>query len=303
LGVKLKNKTYKAKLVVDATGVISVLRNKLPKNDFILNSFGRSDTAACYRQIVKLKKPFKKSDALHIYFNLEQIPMGYFWVFPKNGNIVNIGVGNDMEAHPVKVYNGFVKTLGLEIVDIIDSGGGIVPIRRPLPSFVIDGFMLIGDSAFQCSPLHGGGIGNAIRASAYASKTAIKALENNDMSLNNLWGYNVEYMKDYGFKSANEELIKLSMQEMNNKQINLLYSSGIADEIRKKRHNLIEIGKKLMSLIKEPRILRNVLDLASRSKKLEQLYNMYPSDPSEFRKWLKKDLKLFNDAKKIYGVK
>lgn len=302
-GVKVKNKEYKARLVIDATGAVPLLKNCLPENQFIPKSAGFYDTAVSYRQIVTLKKPIEDEDNLHVYFDLDEIPMGYFWIFPKGDSTVNIGAGNSKAKNPVEAFNHFVKKLNLEIKEVKSAGGGVIPVRRPLPSFVLDNFMMIGDSAFQCSPLHGGGIGNTIKASIIASRNAISALENEDLSVKGLWNYNTEYMREYGYISAKEELTKLFIQGIGNKNLNFLFSSGLTEKIRKKGWGNQSLSMIIPLLLNVPQLAKNFLDYGKRVRTAKKCYTNYPKAPEELKKWLEKDTKLFDEAKVRYGAK
>jgi len=302
-GVRTKTKNYRARLVVDATGPFPLIKKCLPDNKYIPKTAGIFDSAVSYREIVSLKKPIEDKSHLHIYFNLEDIPMGYFWIFPKDNNTVNVGVGNLNTKNPVDIFKKYVKKLNLEIKSVKSAGGGIIPVRRPAPSFVLDNFMLIGDSASQCSPLHGGGIGNTIKASIVASDKAVSALENDGLSLKELWGYNSEYMHQHGYRSAREELTKLFVVGLGNEKLEFLFDAGLMNSIKQKGMAKLGFSSIVPMLIKQPVLGKSVFDYGKRAKAVEEHYQSYPETPDSFEKWLKKDNELFEQAKKVYGVK
>ncbi|GAJ07774.1 unnamed protein product, partial [marine sediment metagenome] len=107
-----------------------------------------------------------------------------------NESSVNIGLGTFMDykgkvknLYQQNVFKEYIKTSKYEI---ISSGGGVVPVRRPIWSCADDGIMLIGDAACQVNPLHGGGIDPSMRGGFFAANTALAAIEKEDYSINTL---------------------------------------------------------------------------------------------------------------------
>ena len=99
----LDNKTkqpYKktAKLVVDATGITSMLRNQLQNSTKVEKKIDRRDVESTGRHIMYFeqgKKDLAQFDPDYCIIHLDQdiAPGGYGWVFPKGDNKVNIGLG------------------------------------------------------------------------------------------------------------------------------------------------------------------------------------------------------------------
>ena len=100
-GVDNKNRTpYKktAKLVIDATGITSMLRNQLQNSDKVEKKIDRQDVESTGRHIMyfdKGEKDLSEFDPDYCIIHLDQdiAPGGYGWVFPKADNKVNIGLG------------------------------------------------------------------------------------------------------------------------------------------------------------------------------------------------------------------
>jgi len=87
-----------AKIVVDATGVTSMLRNGLSINAKIERKIDRDDLESTGRHIMKFEQGVedkKEFDPDYCIIHLDQdiAPGGYGWVFPKGKNKVNIGLG------------------------------------------------------------------------------------------------------------------------------------------------------------------------------------------------------------------
>lgn len=97
-------------------------------------------------------------DINRIYFG-KRFAGGYAWVFPK-GDTANIGMGTEwIHKIPIKmILNNFLKDLGVSSKDILYNGGGLIPMGGPIPKFVSDNVLIVGDAAGMVFPSNGGGI-------------------------------------------------------------------------------------------------------------------------------------------------
>jgi len=296
-GIKTSNpkkKEIKAELIIDATGVSSVLRKNLPQNNFIENLIDKKDIAVCHRKIVKLENFETDNKTLNFYFNPEKIKMGYFWIFPKGDSIFNIGIGisSNLGISPKKAYEDFSKQLNLKEIKVFSEGGGAVPTRRPMNSLVYNNFMLIGDAGCVVNPIHGGGIGNAFESSFYASKTALSALEKENCSIENLWNYNQNYMALFGKINARYDVIKIIAGSILNKEFNSIIESNLIDYLMNPKSKL-KLNFNSLKLLKTPKLVLKLMDLALQSKRVGSIYKKYPKI-SDFDSWKQKENKFFD---------
>ncbi|MGI0002427.1 MAG: NAD(P)/FAD-dependent oxidoreductase, partial [Nitrososphaeraceae archaeon] len=223
------NEAFKktSKLVVDASGVTSVLRTTLPIKSYIQKKIDRVDLEATGRYIYNFEKASEDKtyfDPRYCIIHLDQklAPGGYAWVFPKGENKVNIGLGVQQKAldrhnarsgvrHDVKMLiDNYVKSNPVISKPMIaseemDNGNGWgtwqVSVRRQNDCLVANGYMIVGDSAWMPKPLDAGGIGPAIIAATIAGKDAVEAIEATDTTEDGLWKYNTDYMNEYGYKT------------------------------------------------------------------------------------------------------
>jgi geranylgeranyl reductase family protein len=137
---------------------------------------------------------------IELHFLKELLP-GYLWIFPLPNGEANVGLGvrsdvvskrklnlkqllPEMIAHYPNLKERFANAT---LTDEVRGYG--LPLgskKRPLSG---DNYLLVGDAASLIDPFTGEGIGNAMMSGMLAAQQAIKAIENNQMS--------VPYLREY----------------------------------------------------------------------------------------------------------
>jgi len=307
-----------AKIVVDCTGVTSVLRTNFPIKSFIQRRIHRDDLEGTGRyiynfDIAKEDKTYFDPNYCIIHLDQKLAPGGYGWVFPKGENKVNIGLGIQQKAFDTMNKETGVhknlKTLIDEYVQLnavisnpkisdgeFDEGNGWgtwqVSVRRQNDCMVANGYMLVGDSAWMPKPLDAGGIGPAIIAATIAGKTAVEAIESNDTSEKGLWKYNKEFINDYGYKTAGLEVFRRMLQGLTNEQINYgmkhFLSKMDVDKISKGEHPEFGTVEKIGMFIRgalNKSLAENLAYTSKLNEKLVEHYFNYPYSPEVFPQW------------------
>ncbi len=323
-GEDLENKTVfkkTAKLVVDCTGVTSVLRTNLQIKSFIQRRIDRDDLEATGRYIYNFEldqddKTYFDPDYCIIHLDQKLAPGGYGWVFPKGKNKVNIGLGVQQKAFEARNKEMGVrtdlKTLIDEYVEINPAienpiladgpeddgnawGTWQVSVRRQNDCLVANGYMLVGDSAWMPKPLDAGGIGPAIIAATIAGKDAVEAVQAGDTSEKGLWQYNKHFINDYGYKTAGLEVFRRMLQGLTNDQINYgmkhFLSKMDIDKITKGEHPEFSTVDKLGMIIRgamNKKLAEDLRYCANLNGKLTQHYHNFPDGPEGFPDWEKK---------------
>lgn len=314
--IKLENgekADLRANIIIDASGFYSPLRKKV-KSSLIEKDVLREDSILCYREIVKFSpkdQEVQDPEYITLILDQEKAPGGYIWYFPKNESSVNIGIGAFMDyrgkvkdLYKMNVYNEFIKT---SKVDILSSGGGVVPVRRPLWSCADNGFMLVGDSACQVNPLHGGGIDPSMRAGYHAANSAVHAIENNNNSINELWDYNYNVMTSFGAEFASLDLLRIVLQSLSNKDLNfglerdLLTGEEILEISTSGELNLslVNMAVKAFKGISNPNLLLDLNYLRIRMNEISKLYKNFPKDLNQFSNWKEKVIEIYDKIKKM----
>jgi len=305
-----KKTSIEADIVIDASGVTGVIRKRLPSDFDVEKEILQEDLIVAYREIRELKRPIETPDYAKIYLTQTIAPGGYYWIFPKRGgNIVNVGIGvqsGQNAPNPKKqLYEYVLNQKIFEGSKIVHGGGGAVPTRRPLDCLVANGVMFVGDAAFQVNPVHGGGIGPSMIAGKIAGETAVKALENEDVSKEGLWNYNVKFMHEYGAKQASLDIFRWFLQKLSDEELNWgmrhrliteqdILKANLGEDLRL---NITEKAIRFFRGIRRLAFLQKLREVANVMKMVKQFYRNYPG-PEDFEKWRKEIREIFSNFKK-----
>lgn len=186
-------KEFRGNVVVGADSAISIVAKKVgvhdadPKHYFV--------AIRAYYENVKDNK-----DRIELHFIDEVLP-GYFWIFPVDRNITNVGVGmlfEDMQKRNTKLPDAMYSAIknnplfkerfkGAKQVGPLKAWN--LPLGSKHRKCTGNGWMLIGDAASLIDPFTGEGIGNALVSGKIAAQVALEAKNANDFSEGKLKAY------------------------------------------------------------------------------------------------------------------
>ena len=166
--------------------------------------------------------------------------------------------------------------------------------------------MFVGDAGCMVNPLFGAGIGSSMLSGKYASETAIKAIEKNDVTIDSLWDYNRKYFNGQGSEHAYLDLLRIVFQRLTDNDINFLMKKSILtiddtlaiyneDYLRP---NYIEMLKKYIFSISKPLLLLKLIFLR---KKMDDICGLYKnfSNRKQFNIWRLKVSNIYNQVEKM----
>jgi digeranylgeranylglycerophospholipid reductase len=299
-----------SRVVVDASGYPATLRSTLSPEFGIETTVNNEDVVICYREIRELKEQISEPDFCEIYLNQSLFPRGYAWIFPEDGNKVNVGLGVamvDKFPNPKKLL--YEKVLSQPLFaksSVIKGGGGHVPTRRPLDCMTGNGIILVGDSACQVNPIHGGGMGPSMMGGVLAGEAIVESIEKDDVSREGFWLYNTKYMQSYGAKQAGLDVFRLLLQELGDEDLNYgmqyelitekdIFKTSMGEDVRL---NITEKTQRIFRGMRKLSLLKKLRDSANLLRNVKAHYGSYPDSPKGFDAWKKKAHILINQAKR-----
>ena len=310
-----------AKVVIDTTGITSMLRNGIKNTTKMEKKIDRRDIESTGRYIMyfeKAQEDLTEFDPDYCIIHLDQdiAPGGYGWVFPKGQNKVNIGLGveksildqrnarlkkTDTVSSLIDQYvarNRAMKNakLSQDEIDKNNSTGNFqVSVRRQNDCLVANGYAIVGDAAWMPKPLDAGGIGPALVAGTIIGKCIVEAIESNDVTENGLWKYNKEFINEYGYKTAGLEVFRRLIQTLTNDQISYGMKHFLGDldveAISKGEHpdfsTIGKIGMMIRGALNK-KLAEGLRYTTQQNKWLTQHYYNFPDSPDGFDEWKNK---------------
>jgi flavin-dependent dehydrogenase len=207
VGVKVKDLSleteheFRAHIVVGADGMQSIVARELNVHH-LPAEHGCVAVRGYYENIADVK------ENIELHFVDEMIP-GYFWIFPLEGNVCNVGVGmvlSEMQKRKLNLVDEMKKVLQREpfktrfanAKSLGEIKGWTLPFGSHRRQMAFDGAMLVGDAASLVDPFTGEGIGNALVSGKLAAEVAWNALEKKDYSLAQLKHYETKVWETLG---------------------------------------------------------------------------------------------------------
>jgi len=284
-----------ARVFIDASGYGSVLTRDGGPN--FADTPTRSEVGVAYREIVSLRDPIDEATGAFIVLSPPGAESGYAWLFPMGGRLANVGIGatlDGVDRSLKRTYDDFVESRPeLRGAEVVSSGAGMMPLRRPLASLVGDGFMAVGDAGCQAHPLTGGGIASALIAGTMAGEQAVAALSTGAASADALWGYARRYMTGLGAEYAAHEVMKGLVFAMPHDDLMFLWRefdrSGLLVNALRDIRLLPGIGgalKLLAAFARRPRLASRIISTTRAMSAVRHHYEDYPEAPAGLAEWV-----------------
>jgi len=301
-----EKKSYKAKLIIDASGTTAALRTVLPEN-YGVETFklGPNDVMYVLLQYIRWlhpNNPHPEKDTSYIYWMV--------WLGPSNNDDeVILGVGQPGSYENAKMArNDFLDRIKLPPYEILKEEKGITPYRRPPYSLVGDNFLCIGDAATITYPFSGHGVTATWILCLIAAEVIEKIFkENKNFTKENLWKINERYFKDQGAKFAGLLVQLFGILNFSEKEWNyflkkgLIYKTskkGALPEPNKEYEQSMTFGEMLKFLLKiilgliirklSLKNMKKLLYSNNLANEIKNHYENYPSTPDEFTEWVSK---------------
>ena len=236
-----------ADVIVAADGVESTIARKAGINTYAPPH--EFDSAYEYEMLIEGFDP----DLIHLWFGNEIAPRGYVWVFPKDEDRANVGIGiNSDNPKTAKYYlDKWLKEKGIPAKKLLEINVGIVPVGGFVKELTKDNVVVVGDAARQVNPMHGGGMAEAMKAGTIASKWIIKALEEENFEL--LKNYTREWWEKDGKRLERVLKVRKAVEKLTDEDLDVFIQvlSG-ADTEKIAGGDYAEVIK---ALLKHPKVL------------------------------------------------
>ena len=309
----------RARVVCDASGFRAVVRDRLESRVYRSEKILPQDTVVCYREVRDLKDSSTVTpDAEYPGWYCTLRDRGYFWVVPEKNGKVNVGCGIPLfpgHPDPEKLTIDFCRENSQFIGDKVYAKGTgptpYLPMRADQPELTGNGFVVVGDSAYQVSTNSGFGVPGSLVAGKTAAEVIARAVRAGDVSREGMWEYNVSWKRGGGSMRAFADGIRLFVQNISHEDLDLLIRTEILGSKefsnlwndRTFEYSLFELLRKLPKGLLHPRLLGKAQAVYLLSKKLERLYRRFPESPKDFDAWMSTRRKTYGRLFRLLNVK
>jgi len=284
-----------ASVVIDASGYRAVLART--GGPLYQESLARENVGIGYREVVPLTDPLPEPRKVVVDLGCEEARGGYAWIFPMSERLANIGIGALLHSSGPDLraaYRSFLERYpGVHASAPLESGAGLLPMRRPLATMVGHGFIAVGDAACQTNPLHGGGIAPGIVGGGMAADVATAALENGDATVDALWTYNRQFMRRIGARHAGHDFLRRFILSLTREEFDFLTlevtGAAVLMEALSKGGARLPLKRAFQVLARaatRPGLMTRFMRAGRLIDDVQELCYDYPESPTRFESWI-----------------
>jgi geranylgeranyl reductase family protein len=187
-----RRREFRACIVVGADGYRSTVARKV--GSYAIDPAHRLVAIRrYYRNVARL------SDCLELHY-VSAVTPGYFWIFPLDDGLANVGIGmlsstmkkkrvNLTEALDVTIRDPFFAPRFADATPAEKPVGWHLPVGSMHRSCSGPGYLLVGDAAGLIDPFTGEGIANAMYSGRVAAEVAAAAVKIGDVGAESLWRF------------------------------------------------------------------------------------------------------------------
>ncbi len=272
VGIKTSKGDFYADLVIDAAGIDSPVRTKLPAVCGIEKRPGEFGQFNVFRAFYNRASDEEVKDKYKVCL----LPKGYTgvgWIAAEDEYAdLLVGLFEELTEEKLNEIAGYFRSENPVLGTELKRGGNFVkiPVRQPLAIMVCDGYAAIGDSAFMTVPIIGSGIANSLKAARVLADTVI-ADTHGCYNCDTLYKYQVGYYKILGAGLAQLACVKLLLTELKPSELDYMFDNGIinaedmtigADStslMAMVKFDPAELIKKAQGVVKDPVLLKKIL--------------------------------------------
>ena len=229
VGIETSLGNFTGDLVVDACGVDSPLRTKLPSYLGIQKALKKYEYVYAYRAYYNRLDGFENVRNEYKTYFVDDGKTGTTWAVTTEKTVDLLiarfaPFGQEEIDRMFKIFKADNPHLG----DTLVLGGQVtkIPLRHPLSTLVADGYAAIGDSACMTVPIAGSGIANSIRAGKMLADTVL-ADHNEEFSAATLWRYQLEFFDKIGGTMAMIDAAKSLLLSLKKADFEFFFSNKI----------------------------------------------------------------------------
>ncbi len=140
----------------------------------------------------------RASHLVEVFLCRDLAPAWFGWIIPLGDGQARLGIGTT-QGSAARCLKKLVAAFPsrFQNLKILEVSGGVIPLGLP-ERIHTDNLMLVGDAACQVKPTSGGGVYTGLLGARSCAQTAVRALEEDDLSAESLGRYHASWIEDMG---------------------------------------------------------------------------------------------------------
>jgi geranylgeranyl reductase family protein len=201
-----------------------------------------------------------EADMVEVWFGRETAPGFFAWVIPLSGKEARVGLATS-EGDPMELLATFVKKRF--DAPCPPPRAGQVLVDGPIDRTAFPGLLLVGDAAGQVKPTTGGGVVMGGLCAIEAGKTAVKALESEDIT--QLDGYEDAWRALYGSEFRSMQILRNLADRVSDERMNRFMRAFGDAKLGVRMNELVAEGdmdlqgEVIKRALSEPRLMKAAL--------------------------------------------
>lgn len=297
-GVRTSRGEIQARLVIDASGMTGVVRNRVASLRERCPQPKREDVCSAAQEVRRIRDVA----AARAWLEARGSVGDALGVVGLEGGFSTRLVQVDLEREEVEILTGAIadphRASGQELVDQfvrehdwvgerMFGGAGAIPLRRPYETLGVEGAALVGDAACQVFPAHGSGVGAGMIAARMLAEEFVREPERATHR------YERAFHRTLGARLAAYDVFRRLSQQLSADEVATLISSGLFNEqnfsagLAQKMPSLdaSTVAKLARAAVRAPKLAAKLLPTALRMQAVHELYARRPSVAALSRPW------------------
>lgn len=297
-GVRTSRGEIQARLVIDASGITGVVRNRVAALRERCPQPKREDVCSAAQEVRRIRDVA----AARAWLEARGSVGDALGVVGLEGGFSTRLVQVDLEREEVEILTGAIadphRASGQELVEQfvrehdwvgerMFGGAGAIPLRRPYETLGVEGAALVGDAACQVFPAHGSGVGAGMIAARMLAEEFVREPERATQR------YERAFHRTLGARLAAYDVFRRLSQQLSADEVATLISSGLFTEqnfsagLAQKMPSLdaSTMTKLARAAVRAPKLAAKLLPTALRMQAVHALYARRPSVAVLSRPW------------------
>lgn len=287
----------RARLFVDASGLVGVLRQQVPALSRHTPAPAPSDVCCAAQQVRAIADRAGAERFLTRVGASSGEALNYLGVA---GGFSTLMVSVDLEANEVELLAGALADgstpSGGDLIrrfradepwvgELHFGGQGRIPLRRPYDRFSTPGLALVGNAACQVFPAHGSGIGVGMAA----GRILAESVRGHDDTggLQATWSYQAGTMRELGGLLGAYDVFRRLSQRLSGADIGRLITAGLMSQGNAQAALLQRMPRPtpregltlLTGAARAPRLAGKMIPQVARMQAVHAIYRRYPRRP------------------------